>query len=192
MELQRGVVGDLATMPALVEAAGARGTLAACARLVDGARSCGVPVVHASVHWAPDRRGTPLVTPLTLALAQQPAQVLEGTAAVEPVPELGDTGRDLFSWRRHGLTPFTDTDLAPILRSLDVHTVVAIGVSLNIGVLGLCLGATDRGLRCVVPTDAVVGVPVGYGDAVVANSIAMVATCCTVDDLLTAWGAGPS
>jgi nicotinamidase-related amidase len=187
MELQRGVVGDLASMPALVGAAVERATLDACARMVDGARRAGVPVVHARVHWAADRRGTPLNTPLTAGLARRPEQMLEGSAAVELVPELGDTSGDLHSWRRHGLTPFVGTDLDPLLGSLGVHTVVAVGVSLNIGVLGLCLGATDLGHRAVVPTDAVVGVPVEYGDAVLANSIAMVATLTTVDDLLAAW-----
>lgn len=188
MELQRGVVGDLATMPALVEAARSRGTLAACGRLTAGARRLGVPIVHARVHWAADRRGTPLNTPLTAGLARRPEQMLEGTAAVDLVPELGETGADLESVRRHGLTPFIGTDLDPVLRSLGVHTVVAVGVSVNIGVLGLCLGATDLGYRAVVPTDAVVGVPVEYGDAVVANSLAMVATLTTVDELLSAWG----
>jgi nicotinamidase-related amidase len=188
MELQRGVVGDLATMPALVEAATSRGTLAACGRLAAGARRLGVPIVHARVHWAADRRGTPLNTPLTAGLARRPEQMLEGTAAVDLVPELGETGADLESVRRHGLTPFIGTDLDPVLRSLGVHTVVAVGVSVNIGVLGLCLGATDLGYRAVVPTDAVVGVPVEYGDAVVANSLAMVATLTTVDELLGAWG----
>jgi nicotinamidase-related amidase len=187
MELQRGVVGDLASMPALVEAASARGTTAACGRLVEGARRAGVPVVHARVRWAADRRGTPTNTPLTAALARRPEQMLEGTAAVDLIPELGDTSSDLDSWRRHGLTPFTGTDLDAVLRSLDVHTVVAVGVSLNIGVLGLVLGATDLGYRAVVPTDAVVGVPVEYGDAVLANSVAMAARLTTVEELLSAW-----
>ena len=73
------------------------------------------------------------------------------------------------------------------MRSLGVSTVIAVGVSLNVGVLGLCLGATDLGYRAVVPTDAVVGVPLAYGDAVLTNSVAMVATLSTVDELLTSW-----
>ncbi len=187
MELQRGVVGDLASMPALVDAATRRGTLDACGRLVEGARDAGIPVVHARVRWAADRRGTPLTTPLTTALARRPEQMLEGTDAVDLLSELGDTGSDLSSWRRHGLTPFPGTDLDVLLRSLGVRTVVAIGVSLNIGVLGLCLGATDRGYRAVVPTDAVVGVPAEYGDQVLEGSLAMIATLTTVDELLRAW-----
>lgn len=189
MELQRGVVGDLATMPALVDAAEQRGTLDACGRLVRAARAAAVPVAHARVHWAADRRGTPLNTPLTAGLARNPTQMLERTPAVELVEQLGDAGTDLDSLRRHGLTPFTGTDLDALLRSVGTRTVIAAGVSLNVGVLGLCLGAADLGYRVVVPTDAVVGVPVDYGDAVLTNSIAMVATLCNVDELLALWRA---
>lgn len=187
MELQRGVVGDLAPMPALVDAAAQRGTLGACGAMVRGARAHEVPVVHARVRWAADRRGTPLVTPLISALARRPDQMLEGTAAVDLIDELGEVGTDLSSWRRHGLTPFTGTDLDQLLRSLGAHTVIAIGVSLNVGVLGLCLSATDLGYRVVVPTDAVVGVPADYGDTMLANSIATMATLTTVDELLGHW-----
>ncbi len=187
MELQRGVVGDLATMTALRDAATERGTLDACGRLVTGARALGVPVVHACVRWSADRRGTPLNTPLTANLARRPEQILEGTGAVELVPQLGDTSGDLVSWRRHGLTPFPGTDLDPLLRSLGVSTVIAVGVSLNVGVTGLCLGATDLGYRAVVPTDAVVGVPTTFGDDVLVNTVAMVATLSTVDDVLADW-----
>ena len=44
---------------------------------------------------------------------------------------------------------------------MGVTTVIATGVSLNVGILGLCLSAADLGYRVVVPTDAVVGVPPG-------------------------------
>lgn len=143
-----------------------------------------MPVVHCVAQWRPDRRGTALNTPLTRSLARHPAQILEGTAAVELVPELGDTSGDLRSVRRHGLTPFTGTDLDPMLRSLGTDTVVACGVSLNVGVLGLCLNAADLGYRVVVPVDAVVGVPVSFGDEVLRNTIAMVATLTTVEEIL--------
>ncbi|MBS1837000.1 MAG: cysteine hydrolase [Actinobacteria bacterium] len=185
MELERGVVGDLATLTQLADAARERGTLEACGRLVAAARDRDVPVVHCIAQWRADRRGTVLNTPLTTSLARNPAQILEGTAAVELVAELGDTSGDLRSIRRHGLTPFTGTDLDALLRSLEVTTVVACGVSLNVGVLGLCLNAADLGYRVVVPSDAVVGVPADYGDDVVRNTLAMLATITTVDELVS-------
>jgi len=184
MELERGVVGDLATLTQLAEAARERGTLDACGRLVRAARERGRPVVHCLAEWRSDRRGTVLNTPLTRSLARNPSQILEGTDAVALVAELGDTSADLRSVRRHGLTPFTGTDLDALLRSLGAHTVIACGVSLNIGVLGLCLGAADLGYRVVLPTDAVVGVPASYGDMVIANTLAMVCTLTTVDELV--------
>lgn len=187
MELQRGVVGDLASMPALSEAAQEVGLLASVARIVPAARSAGVPIVHARVHWASDRRGTPLNTPLVAALARDQAQMLTGTPAVDPIEQLGDTTGDLVSWRRHGLTPFVGTDLDPLLRSLGTTTVVAIGVSLNVGIAGLCLNAADLGYRVVVPTDAVVGVPERYGHDVLANTVSMVATLSTVEALIDSW-----
>jgi nicotinamidase-related amidase len=187
MELQRGVVGEEATLAELAELAAARGVLDACTLLVGAARRIGVPVVHARVEWSPDRRGTPLNTPLTAALARNPDQMLAGTPAVEPIPQLGDTTADLHSVRRHGLTPFTGTDLDPLLRSLGVTTVVAVGVSLNVGVLGLALSAADLGYRVIVPSDAVVGVPVEYGEQVLRHSLAMVATITTTPALVDHW-----
>jgi len=188
MELQRGVVGDLATMPALAEAAAGRDVLARCGALVDGARAHHVPVVHAVVEWRADRRGTTLNTPLAAALARNPEQILAGTPAVELVPELGDASDDLRSLRRHALTPFTGTDLDAQLRSLGTRTVVACGVSLNVGVLGLCLSATDLGYEVVVCTDAVVGVPESYGDDVLRHTLATLVRLTTTAELLAAWG----
>lgn len=188
MELERGVVGDLATLPQLRDAAAERGTLASCGRLVAGARVAGVPVVHCLAEWRPDRTGTPLNTPLVRALARHPDQILAGSPATELVAELGPTDGDLRSVRRHGLTPFHGTDLDPLLRSLGVSVVVACGVSLNVGVTGLCLGAADRGYRVVVPSDAVVGVPATYGDEVLTHTLSGVATLCTTADVLGAWG----
>ena len=125
-----------------------------------------------------------LNAPLTRALARNPDQILAGSDAVELIAELGDTTGELTSVRRHGLTPFTGTDLDAVLRSLGTTTVIVCGVSLNVGVLGLCLSAADLGYRVVVASDAVVGVPVEYGDAVITNTLAMVATITTVDALI--------
>ena len=188
MELERGVVGDLATMAQLAEAARERGTLKACGRLAAAARAADVPVVHCIAEWTADRAGTPLNTPLFRSLAKNPAQILAGSPAVELVPELGDTSRDLRSVRRHGLTPFPGTDLDEILREAGVDVVVACGVSLNAGVLGLCLGAVDLGYEVVLPTDATVGLPADYGEAVLRNTLSAVATLTTVDELTALWG----
>lgn len=187
MELQRGVVGDLATMPQLAEACAKTGVLEACGDLVGNARAHEVPVIHCVVSWRADRAGTSLNSPLSAALSRNPGQILEGTEAVELVAELGDTSGELRSARHHGLTPFTGTDLDPLLRSLGVEHVVVCGVSLNVGVLGLCLSAVDLGYYVTVCTDAVVGVPVRYGEDVIKNTMAMLATLTTTTELTDHW-----
>jgi nicotinamidase-related amidase len=188
MELERGVVGDLATIDDLAKVVRQSGLLDAVSRLVHAARPAGARVVHCICEWHADRAGTALNTPLQASLARNPRQILRDSPAVDLVSGLGPEPGDLVSRRVHGLTPFTGTDLDMLLRNTGVSTVIATGVSLNVGVLGLCLSAADLGYRVVVPTDAVVGVPPHYGAEVLHHTIGMVATLTTVDDICAAWG----
>ncbi|MXZ54005.1 MAG: cysteine hydrolase, partial [Acidimicrobiaceae bacterium] len=73
------------------------------------------------------------------------------------------------------------------LRNLGVTTVVATGVSVNVGITGLCLSAVDLGYQVVLVRDAVAGVPAEYEEAVIEHSLAMVATVVTSAELLEAW-----
>lgn len=187
MEMQRGVVGDLATMQQLSQAAAGSGVVDACAALVHAARLSAAHVVHATVSWRADRLGTSLNAPLSASLARNPDQILQGTDAVELIPEFGDTTGDVVSHRHHGLTPFTGTNLDATLRALDTSTVVACGVSVNVGIMGLVLNAADLGYRVVVCTDAVAGVPADYTQAVFDHTFRMVATLTTTSELIAAW-----
>jgi len=85
------------------------------------------------------------------------------------------------------MTPFTSTSLDQILRNLGVTTIVATGVSVNLGVLGMALTGLDLGYQVVIVRDAVAGVPADYAQAVLDNSLAMIATIVTSGELLTAW-----
>lgn len=187
MECQRGVVGDLATFPALAEAVASEGTIGAAARVVDAARSAGALVVHALAHFRADRLGSPTNAPLLAYAATIPGQLEEGSAAAELIPELGPASGDISSARRHGVSPFGGTDLDAILRSRGVTTVVAVGVSLNVGILGLCIEAVNAGYRVVVPTDATVAVPPDVGPVLLRATFAQLATLTTADDVVTAW-----
>jgi nicotinamidase-related amidase len=78
------------------------------------------------------------------------------------------------------------------LRRLGTSTVVVAGVSVNLGVLGLAIEAVNLGYRVVVATDAVCGFPRDYADAVMQNSLSLVATRATVAEILSAWGETPA
>lgn len=187
MEVQRGVVGDMSTIPELAAAAGSINLVPTVAGLVDAARRAGVAVVHCTASFRPDFSSTPRNAPIITAMLRRPDHLIEGTRAVELVPELGPDPGDYVSNRRHGLSPFGGTSLDATLRGLGITTVIATGVSLNIAIPGLAIEAVNYGYRVVVPTDAVVGTPVEYGQQVLANTIAFVATLTTTDELMALW-----
>ena len=133
-------------------------------RLLSGARAASVPVVHcvagrSSVPTAPPNY------PLAAALARRRASAAGDTPAdpgladqgEEIEPAIGPEPADIRVVRGHGLTPFTGTELDSVLRLLGVRTVVASGVSLNMGIIGMTLEAVGLGYRVAVVTDAVAG-----------------------------------
>ncbi len=190
MELQRGVVGDLSSFPELAEAARAARVTEHTARLLVAARAAGVPVVHCTAEFRADRRGTVSNTPLHTAVLRRPEHQLEGTAATELTPGIGPAPSDLVSSRRHGVSPFTGTALDATLRALGAGVVVVAGVSVNMGVFGLCVEAVNLGYQVVLVTDAVAGVPAEYAAEVVRRSLALVATLATVDEVASALSRG--
>ncbi len=196
MELQRGVVGPGAMMAALAEQVAASGTIAAAASVCEAARAVGARVVHCTMETRPDGAGG-AVNCRILGLADRrrregASPTESGTEGARLVPELGEDPRDLVVSRWHGLTPFTSTALDQTLRNLGVATVVATGVSVNVGVAGLCLSAVDLGYQVVLVRDAVAGVPAAYAESVIDNTLAMVATVVTASELLDVWNSLPA
>ena len=187
MELQRGITGDLATMPSLRDELLARGVIDAAARVCRAARAADVRVVHCMAVTRPDRAGRLDNCRLLAATAKGAAAFEVGSPGAEVMPELEPSPADIEMHRLHGLTPFTGTSLDRVLRNLGVDTIVAVGNSINVGVLGLVLSAVDLGYQVVVPRDAVAGVPAEYGDAVMDNTISLLATVVDSATLADTW-----
>ena len=188
MELQRAVVGDLATMGGLAEAAAETQTVANAARICRAARAVGVRVVHCTAQFRADGAGSARNCKLlAISLDHNSESLAVGSPGAELVDELEAGPADIVISRLHGLTPFTSTALDQVLRNCGITTVVATGVSLNVGVAGLVLSAVDLGYRVVVPDDAVVGLPVDYGRAVMRNTISLLATVTSTDAIVEAW-----
>ncbi len=192
MEIQRGVVGDLSSFPQLAEAADRVGVVPNTARVLSAARSQGIPVVHCTAEFRADRAGTTVNCQLVAAVLRNPDHLLAGTAATELIAGLGPEPSDLVSTRLHGVSPFSGTPLDTWLRNLGVRTVVATGVSVNLGVLGLAIEAVNLGYRVVVPRDTVAGIPAAYADAVLDNTFPLISTVTTSAQLVEAWGRSAS
>jgi nicotinamidase-related amidase len=191
VEMQRGVIGDQvsgANGGALREAADRSGVIPATTKLLRAARSAGVRVVHATISLRADRAGLSVNNRMMKIIVRNPDQMLEGTPAIELIPELElDLEKDLVMNRVHGLTPFGSTELDPVLRNLGVRTLVPVGVSLNVAILGTCLAASDLGYQIVLPRDAIIAVPESYADPVFTNTLSHLATISTVDDVVATW-----
>ncbi len=185
-EVQNGVVGEPSALPELAAEA-AVAMLPNLSRLLPVARAAGVQVVHCTAYRRADGKGANTNARLFRGVQKSPVPLLPGTAAVEVVPELGPEPDDLVLTRTHGLDPMTGTDLDPVLRNLGVRTIVVTGVSVNIAVPNLVMDAVNRGYSVVVPRDAVCGLPRSYADAVIDNTLALLAAIVTTDDLVEIW-----
>ncbi len=80
------------------------------------------------------------------------------------------------------------TDLDSILRNLGVTTIVAVGVSVNVAITNLVMDAVNAAYRVVLPRDAVAGIPADYAGAIIDNTLSLLATVTTTDDLIEEWG----
>ena len=190
-EVQNGVVGERSALPALAEAAAAE-MLPSLARLLPAARSAGVQIVHCTAYRRADGKGANHNARLFMGVRKSPVSLLPGTTEVDVVPQLGPEPEDLVLTRTHGLDPMAGTDLDPVLRNLGITTIVVTGVSVNVAVTNLVMDAVNRGYNVVLPRDAVCGIPRDYADAVIDNTLALLAAVTTTDELVAIWAGGPS
>ena len=186
-EVQNGVVGEPSALPALAEAAAAVDLIGHCAALAQAARLVGVPVFHCTAETRADLAGANRNARLFLGVRKSPVPLSPGSAAVQVPEPIGVEASDVVLPRHHGLGPMTGTQLDSMLRNLSVTTIVGVGVSLNIGMTNFAFDAVNRGYQFVMPTDAVAGVPAEYAEAVLANTLSLVATLTTTKDVLAAW-----
>ncbi len=186
-ECQNGVVGTGPTVfPQLAEIA-RRHMVPNAARLAAAARAAEVQVVHCVVARRADGRGSNDNARLFAAARKSPVALTPGAAAAEVIPEIGTEPQDIVLDRLHGLGPFHGTELDAVLRNLGVRTVVGVGVSINVGMTNFAMDAVNAGYEFVLPRDAVAGVPEDYAEAVIDNTLSLLATVVRTEDVLAAW-----
>ncbi|ABM12828.1 cysteine hydrolase family protein [Mycolicibacterium vanbaalenii] len=184
-EYQGAVVGPHAGLAALADEA-RREALPNIARLLPVARAAGASVVHCLVQRRADGRGANHNAKI-FAIGATGVDITPGSPGTQLVPEIDPQPTDLVLYRWHGLGPMGGTDLDAVLRNLDVRTIVAVGVSVNVAITNLVMDAVNVGYRVVVPRDAVAGIPADYAAAVIDNTLSLLATVTTTDELLDAW-----
>jgi biuret amidohydrolase len=184
-ECQGAVMGPDAGLAMLADEA-RREALPNIARLLPAARAAGVHVVHCLVQRRPDGLGSNHNAKI-FAMGRGEVDITPGTPGAALLPELGPEPTDLVLSRWHGVGPMGGTDLDAVLRNLGASTLVVVGVSLNIAIPNLVMDAVNAAYRVIIPRDAVAGIPADYGAAMIANTLSLLATITTTDDLLQVW-----
>jgi len=187
MECQEGIVGGGGKLSAIAEAVQRHGTVAQIARVLQAARRAKVPVFHCTMSRRPDGGGAVVNCLLLAAGRKNPTPLLPGSPQQAVVAPLAPVDGDYVVTRYHGITPFHGTELDPLLRNLGVETVVATGVSVNVGILGLTIEAVNAGYQVVLPREAVAGTPDAYVDAVFEHTLRLLATVAPVAQVVAAW-----
>jgi nicotinamidase-related amidase len=186
-EVQRGVVGPASGFPSLAEAGAGVDLVGHVATVVRAARAAGVTVVHCTAENLPGGFGVNRNSRLFAAARKAGMVHAPGTDPVQPVAELGSMDGDIVLPRYHGLSPMTGSPLDSLLRNAGVATVVVVGVSLNVAIPNLVFDAVNRSYQVVVVTDAVVGIPLEYGQQVLTHTLSLVATLASTHELVGAW-----
>jgi biuret amidohydrolase len=184
-ECQGAIMGPDAGLAMLAREA-RREALPNICRLLPAARAAGVKVLHCLVQRRPDGLGSNHTAKI-FSVGRNEVGITPDSPGATLLPELGPEPTDLVLRRWHGVGPMGGTDLDAILRNLGVSTIVAVGVSLNIAIPNLVMDAVNAAYRVVLPRDAVAGFPTEYGKAVIDNTLSLLATITTTDDLLRAW-----
>jgi nicotinamidase-related amidase len=189
MECQEGIVGGGGKLGMLSEAVARHGIIERIAGLLRVARETKVPVVHCTMSRRPDGGGAATNCLLLAATARRGMGLTPGTPQHAVVAPLAPVEGDFVVTRFHGLTPFHGTELDAILRNLGVRTVVATGVSVNIGITGLTLEAVNAGYQVVIPRDAVTGTPDEFVEAMFEHTLRLLATVTSTEAVVQVWQA---
>lgn len=184
VECQQGVVGPDSALPELARQARSSGALANIARLVAAAHDTGVQVIHAVAERRPDGRGASRNARLFRAAERLPVQQLSGTTAVRIAAPIEVGEEDIVVRRLHGLSPVQGTEVDALLRNLGCRTLIVTGVSANVAIPNAVFDAVNLGYTAVVPADAIAGVPADYTPALIRNTLALVATVATTQEVL--------
>jgi biuret amidohydrolase len=184
-ECQGAVMGPNAGLAMLANEA-RRVALPNITRLLPAARSAGVRIVHCLVQRRTDGLGSNHNAKI-FTIGRGDVDIAPGSPGAAVLPELGPEPSDLVLSRWHGVGPMGGTDLDAVLRNLEVTTIVVVGVSLNIAIPNLVMDAVNAAYRVIVPRDAVAGIPTEYGEAIIDNTLSLLATITTTAELLRVW-----
>ncbi len=187
-ECQRGIIGDLG-QGVLPDAAREIGLVEKVGRLVDVGRAAGCRILHCIAEGRPDNPASATNAPILRVGRRGGGNSVWDPRGMDVVEGIDVAATDITSVRTVQVSPIIGTEVPTILRNLGARTVVAVGVSANLGIPNVAIDCVNLGFEVVIPRDAIVGYPLDYTELVIKHTLAMVAKICTTAELVELWSA---
>ena len=156
------------------------------ARLLDATRRSGVKVIYVSVKFRSGYPERPANSGLFGALVGASALV-EGTWGAEIHEAVAPQEGEAVVTKR-GVSAFYGSDLAPILTTAGIGTLLLSGVATNFVVEGTAREAADRGYDVVIVGDCCASVSQEAHDAALTVALPFLATISNLDEVVAALG----
>ena len=160
--------------------------LAKSARLLDGARRSGVKVIYVSVKFRPGYPERPANGGLWGALIQANA-VTEGTWGAEIHEAVAPQDGEPVVTKR-AVSAFYGSDLAALLATGGIDTLLLCGVATNFVVEGTAREAMDRGYNVVIVGDCCAAGSQETHDAALNTTLPFLSTISNLEEVIAALG----
>ena len=160
--------------------------LAKSARLLDGARRSGVKVIYVSVKFRPGYPERPANGGLWGALIQANA-VTEGTWGAEIHEAVAPQDGEPVVTKR-AVSAFYGSDLAALLATGGIDTLLLCGVATNCVVEGTAREAMDRGYNVVIVGDCCAAGSQETHDAALNTTLPFLSTISNLEEVIAALG----
>jgi len=162
--------------------------VAPCRKLVDAARSIGLPVVFTRLVWRSDYRDGGVLTDELLPVLAEANCCAAGTWDAELVEELKPVSED-FIVDKNRYSGFYGAPLHSILTSQDIRSVVICGVTTNVCVETTARDASQRDFRTFIVRDATGEIAPERHQWALATLDTRFGKVVDTDDVIRAWSA---
>ena len=160
--------------------------LAKSARLLDTARRSGVKVIYAVIKYRPGYPERPANSGLFEGTIQANA-IVEGTWGAEIHEAVSPQDGEPVVAKR-GVSAFYGSDLALLLATGGIKTLLLSGVATNFVVEGTAREAMDRGYDVVIVGDCCASMSQEAHDAALTTALPFLATISNLDEVIAALG----
>jgi len=164
--------------------AASQNVVANVARLAEGARAAGIPVIHVWYIVEEGAQGLKLNAPLYRGIKENGA-VVRGSWGAAPAPGLEPQDGD-FVVEKMRMNAFYGTRLDTLLGAFGTETLIITGAWTNMSIEHTARHAADAGYRAVVVSDGTSTMNSDWQRAAIDYALTNVAEILTVDDLLNA------